>query len=376
MTTTTETPRVRESTIVACPACERQVSRLAPTCPACGHPISKADSRDIDADRRKAAWILGPLTLALLVAAAYFGWIQPEPVMRLAMALCAGFMVYLMSGTITASHSLIGTAIRATGGTAVFILLQVVVDPTQVIGNVSSSLGFERFKPTSATVGQPTHMSVTLINNGPRSIRGDHTIEWYVADSLIQHDTKSMNLARRGEIQAFAAWLPTKAGQAAIEWVVKKAGIRIAKGNAAVMVAAAPLPGDVPKPSGSPPSDTTSPFLGRWFIDFTFERNTGRPDEGPYTWYSFETDFTQREDSVFGTLKAGDITGELQGVIAAGQLSGRMKLSWDRDWWQSITLNLAQDGNAASGTAVVYDRNSGESHFYSTKARRVNPAPL
>jgi hypothetical protein len=107
-------------------------------------------------------------------------------------------------------------------------------------------------------------------------------------------------------------------------------------------------------------------FEGRWLAAFNLEINT-RMVQVSRPWFSFIIDLHQAGDQVIGSIYSSDanVIGTLHGSVdREGVLHGTLRLSWDTQDWESLTLRIAPDGTSGIGTAI-YPAAANEWHFYS-----------
>ncbi len=110
-----------------------------------------------------AAWVFGGLILLFLMLIVFVD-VNPAkfPIIRFMMALSAGFFAYFF-GRVVLEGTLKGFAISAAGGAALFILIQFVFDPFQVLPTRSSSTP----PAGSANVSQPPSPTPSVKSASP-----------------------------------------------------------------------------------------------------------------------------------------------------------------------------------------------------------------
>ena len=82
-----------------------------------------------------ASWIFGSLLLLVLIAVLFLRPnLSPDqrPILRVLMALAAGFFAIFFVGGVLLNGTLMGLALSATGGFVLFILIQFVFDPFEI----------------------------------------------------------------------------------------------------------------------------------------------------------------------------------------------------------------------------------------------------
>ena len=363
--------------LVECSECKHKVASDAVACPSCGHPLTaRGDKRD--SDTRIAAWIIGPLAFGVLLAITFAGWIEPGPTVRFVMAVAAAFLAYLMSGAVSTAHSVVGVTIRATGGIAVFLLLLLVVDPTQVAPG--PKLEIDNPSVDELVVGKTANINVDVQNRGGGPVRGKFVVAWSIDDTLIQSYDKHLDLGRGGVIRTGITWAPRRPGNTKVGIVLRGNGIEehfettrnVMPSDSSGRRVAGAAAGDGNLVPPIPRDEAGAGFLGKWYLSFTFQENTSQPAEPPHPWLAFEAEFSANGDSVRGRLQSAAVDGEFIGVVNGKELGGQVRFGWDPSWWRRFVLTLSNDGRTATGAAVYYDQQSGATHTYSVGARRLS----
>jgi hypothetical protein len=170
-------------------------------------------------------------------------------------------------------------------------------------------------------------------------------------------------------------WLPAryfwlehqnKANQANAPTAVPVAPVEPAPATTAPSVA--PIP-----PVETTPASTNRPlktgFAGQWRAEFTFEKNTGHPSEPRHPWMVCDLTMTQSGNAVTGVMQGG-VGGNISGKVTARAFRGTMRLSWDQHDWDSLSLDLSEDGWTGKGKAI-FGASDTEKHYYSIVLTRL-----
>ena len=130
----------------------------------------------------------------------------------------------------------------------------------------------------------------------------------------------------------------------------------------------APIP-----PVETTPASTNRPlktgFAGQWRAEFTFEKNTGHPSEPRHPWMVCDLTMTQSGNAVTGVMQGG-VGGNISGKVTARAFRGTMRLSWDQHDWDSLSLDLSEDGWTGKGKAI-FGASDTEKHYYSIVLTRL-----
>ena len=157
------------------------------------------------------------------------------------------------------------------------------------------------------------------------------------------------------------------------------------KANQANAPTAVPVAPDEPAPAPTvdpvapiPPVETTpastnrplkTDFAGQWRAEFTFEKNTGHPSEPRHPWMVCDLTMSQSGNAVTGVMQGG-VGGNISGKVTARALRGTMRLSWDQHDWDSLSLDLSEDGWTGKGKAI-FGASDTEKHYYSIALKRL-----
>jgi hypothetical protein len=214
--------------------------------------------------------------------------------------------------------------------------------------------------------------SITLENVGFRQIVGDYRHYWFLDGGEVQNVAHRLTLARGDQQLRSANLLIEDCAEHEIRYQLEKDGTILGTRVATLSWLGAHdacTGGAVT--SSVPPADSSIGFVGRWYVQFHFERNTGKPDERPHPWIAFDTNFnTDGQNNYWGNLESGYTVGSFNGTGSNDSLRGGIKLGWDSVSWQKFELTKSSS-SSAEGEAIFLDPTNGEQHYYRLVASRL-----